>query len=307
MCSGWAGRPPTRPPGAAISRSSASAAGLSSRPQLCAVFSASTHPRRNLTHVARNANAAPRKAANGTWWFNVDIGIGPDGRRRRAHRRGFPTKKAAQEELDRLRHSVTTATYVASKRQTLAEYLTEDWLPAQRHDLARSTWESYERNVRNHMIPALGGVQVQQLDGGILNRFYAEFLESGRKLGQQSPGLKPRTVRYIHTILHAALDDADGRGRKGRCPHLRGVTAAWNHFGTSDCTSCHLYHHPQAADLVVSLENGARGGGLELSPCPSLPIPADHELAAQNRFPATSRPLSRTSVPVDPGASVTSL
>ena len=26
--------------------------------------------------------------------------------------------------------------------------------------------------------------------------------------GSQSPGLKPRTVRYIHTILHAALDDA---------------------------------------------------------------------------------------------------
>src|SRR5438270_8008505 len=31
---------------------------------------------------------------------------------------------------------------------------------------------------------------------------------SGRVRGKQSPGLKPRTVRYIHTIIHAALDDA---------------------------------------------------------------------------------------------------
>jgi integrase len=158
--------------------------------------------------MARNANAVPRRADNGTWWFNVDIGTGPDGRRRRAHRRGFPTRKAAQEELDRLRHRVSTSTYVAPQRQTVGEYMTEEWLPAVRHDLARSTWESYERNVRNHVVPILGALQLQQLDGAVLNRFYASLLESGRKRGKQSPGLKPRTVRYIHTIIHAAFDDA---------------------------------------------------------------------------------------------------
>jgi integrase len=153
--------------------------------------------------MARNGSAAPRKAVNGTWFFNVDIGVGPDGRRRRAHRRGFPTRRAAQEELDRLRHSVSSATYVSPTRQTLGEYLTEDWLPARRHDLARSTWESYGRNIRNHVVPAMGHLQLQQVDGGVLNRFYAMLLESGRMRGSQSPGLKPRTVRYIHTILHA--------------------------------------------------------------------------------------------------------
>ncbi len=49
-------------------------------------------------------SAAPRKdETTGTWWFVVDLGPGPDGKRRQARRRGFPTKKAAQEELDRLR------------------------------------------------------------------------------------------------------------------------------------------------------------------------------------------------------------
>jgi integrase len=158
--------------------------------------------------MARNANAAPRKAPNGTWSFNVDIGTGPNGRRLRAHRRGFPTKRAAQEELDRLRHSVATAAYVAPKNQTVGEFLTEEWLAAVRHELARSTWESYDRNIRNHVIPILGGLRLQQVDGSVLNRFYATLLEVGRKRGMQSPGLKPRTVRYIHTIVHAAFDDA---------------------------------------------------------------------------------------------------
>ena len=97
---------------------------------------------------------------------------------------------------------------MAPARQTLAEFLTDDWLPAIQYELARSTWESYDRNIRNHVIPQLGHLQVQALDGGALNHFYADLLAQGRQRGSQSPGLKPRTVRYIHTIMHASLDDA---------------------------------------------------------------------------------------------------
>jgi integrase len=138
----------------------------------------------------------------------VDVSDGPDGQRRQTKRRGFKTRRAAQEELDRVRRSLGTSAYVAPTRQSLAEYLADDWLPAVRHTLADSTWESYARNVRLHVVPRLGGVRLQQVDGGMLNRLYADLLDEGRLLGRQSPGLKPRTVRYIHTILSAAFDDA---------------------------------------------------------------------------------------------------
>ena len=62
--------------------------------------------------------------------------------------------------------------------------------------------------MRHHIEPRLGHVQTSALDGGMLNRFYADLLTEGRIRGKQSPGLKPRTVRYIHTILHSALKDA---------------------------------------------------------------------------------------------------
>jgi integrase len=157
----------------------------------------------------RAPSAAPKKdEATGTWRFVVDLGQGADGKRRQATRRGFPTKKAAQEELDKLRRSVTTATYVPPKRQTLGDYLTADWLPAVRRELAASTWESYDRNIRVHVVPRIGGVQLQQVDGALLTRFYGDLLDSGRKRGNQSPGLKARTVRYMHTILSGAFDDA---------------------------------------------------------------------------------------------------
>jgi integrase len=161
----------------------------------------------------RAAVAAPKRAKDGTWWFVADLGPGLARggewkERRQAFRRGFPTKAAAQEALDELRVSSRQGTYVAPARQTVKAFLELEWLPAVRRRLAESTYESYERNVRHHIVPNLGGVQLQALDGGALNRLYATLLTSGRKRGSQSPGLKPRTVRYIHTILHAALDDA---------------------------------------------------------------------------------------------------
>lgn len=163
--------------------------------------------------MTRQRSATPTKDASGRWGFIVDLGAGPDTsgvwrERRQARRRGFATKREAQETLDELRVSSKAGTYVAPERVTVKDFLELEWLPAVRLRLAESTWESYERNVRHHVVPNIGGVQLQALDGGTLNRLYAELLDHGRKRGTQSPGLKARTVRYVATILHSALKDA---------------------------------------------------------------------------------------------------
>jgi integrase len=76
----------------------------------------------------RNATAAPRKdPKTGTWWFIVDLGKGPNGKRRQARRRGFATKAQALEELTKVRRNVTTQTYVAPAKQTFSEYV-EKWI-----------------------------------------------------------------------------------------------------------------------------------------------------------------------------------
>jgi integrase len=159
--------------------------------------------------MSRNSAAAPRKdPKTGTWFFVVDVGLKPDGTRRQAYRRGFRTKAEAQKELDRLRGDRRDGTFVSPIRQNFGDFLINDWLPTIQRELARSTWEDYDRKVRNHVLPHLGRIPIQALDAVALNRLYTHLLEHGRLLGTQSPGLKPRTVRYIHTIVHAALDDA---------------------------------------------------------------------------------------------------
>lgn len=173
---------------------------------------------RKAPNRVRSTTAAPRKEPRtGKWEFVVDLGSGPDGQRRQARRRGFKTRKEAQEALDALRVSVAKQTYVAPKKQTLAEYLTEDWLPAAKANLEESTWTSYRRYLTLHVIPRIGSVRLQQLDAGRLNCLYADLLDSGRRDGKPG-GLSPRTVRYIATILSRALKDAVAWDRLVRNP-----------------------------------------------------------------------------------------
>lgn len=53
-----------------------------------------------------------RDEKSGKWWFVVDLGPGADGKRRQARRRGFATKKAAQEALDEVRVTARDGTFV---------------------------------------------------------------------------------------------------------------------------------------------------------------------------------------------------
>lgn len=88
----------------------------------------------------------------------------------------------------------------SEKRQRQAHHEHDD-------DAATQSGDSGASLVRR-VVPHIGSIGLQALDGGALNRLYAHLLENGRVRRRQSSGLKPRTVRYVHTIIHATLDDA---------------------------------------------------------------------------------------------------
>jgi integrase len=94
------------------------------------------------------------------------------------------------------------------------QYFTE-WLKAIRPTVRDSTWHSYERNLRLHVSAYVGRVQLRRLDATGLNALYAHLLVEGHKghHGEEPAGLSPRTVRYVHTIIHRALKDAVRWGR----------------------------------------------------------------------------------------------
>jgi integrase len=92
-------------------------------------------------------------------------------------------------------------------KTTLGEYLTDKWLPLQRARLRPSTYDSYRRNIKLHIIPALGRMPLHKLIPEDLDSFYARLLADGRRDGKPG-GLSVKTVRLIHLVLHKALSDA---------------------------------------------------------------------------------------------------
>ena len=71
-----------------------------------------------------------------------------------------------------------------------------------------------------HVLPLLGSVQLRRVDAGMLNSMYAALLADGKLTTANGAdgGLSPRSVRYIHTIVHRAFRDAVRWGRIARNP-----------------------------------------------------------------------------------------
>ena len=150
----------------------------------------------------------------------VDLGRDPEtGRRRQKWHSGYRTKREAEVALADLVGSVDRGTYVAPSKQSFAEFAA-DWLEAIKPTLRDSTHYSYTRNLRLHVIPHLGALHTTAVDAGVLNGLYARLLASGNMTNRPgaAPGLSPRTVRYIHTIVHRMFKDAVRWGRLVRNP-----------------------------------------------------------------------------------------
>jgi integrase len=138
------------------------------------------------------------------------------GKRRQKWASGYRTKREAERALSEIAASVHSGTYIEPSKQTLGEFVA-DWLAAIEPTIRPATHYSYDRNLRLHVLPRLGSVQLRRIDAGMLNGLYAELLADGKQ-SNGGGGLSPRSVRYIHTIVHRAFRDAVRWGRIARNP-----------------------------------------------------------------------------------------
>jgi integrase len=131
--------------------------------------------------------------------------------RRQVAKGGFHTKKAAQAALDdaKVARRGGRFTVVAAKRgqQTLAEFLTDVYLPWVKLNRKPTTWQTYKTTCECYVIPRLGSCRLQDLSPLALHAFRTELHGTGR-IKRPGEGLSARTVRHVHVILHGALQHA---------------------------------------------------------------------------------------------------
>ena len=73
-------------------------------------------------------------------------------------------------------------------------------------NLSPKTVDSYQHELKQYIIPRLGGLKLSDLRPDHMQQYMAEMLSSGRK--HSTGGLSNRTVQYHYSILSKALDDA---------------------------------------------------------------------------------------------------
>jgi len=152
-----------------------------------------------------------KRDSTGRWGFVVDVRpMGGEGRKQ-LRRRGFKTKAEANDALTTLLAEVQTdGAYREPSKQSVRDFV-DEWLETISPTVREATHYSYTRNLALHVVPTLGDLPLRAVDAGVLNRLYADLLADGNKA--RDGGLSPRSVRYVHTIVHRAFKDAVRWGR----------------------------------------------------------------------------------------------
>ena len=162
--------------------------------------------------------AARRKRGDGSLHLRKDgrwegrYVVGRDGK-------GFPitknvlakTRAECAAKLEQLRENLEVPAPEPPKPGiSLGDWLDYWYQTYKKASLRPNTQMSYERRIYQHIIPALGHIQLDKLTTHEIQEFYTDAKKSGRLVRTElyGEGLSDQTVRGIHTTLRAALNKA---------------------------------------------------------------------------------------------------
>lgn len=168
-------------------------------------------PRTNTTLRSANGYGSIRKVTttkNGKpytyWQARYTAGYDPGTGKQIQHSITGKTQKEVRQKLSQMTYELDNGTYVAPNRITVKEWL-ETWLRDYLYGVRPSTVFLYTQDVEKYIIPHLGAIRLEDLDTGMIQRFYNELLYP------KKPGitpLAPKTVKCIHGVFHKALKKA---------------------------------------------------------------------------------------------------
>lgn len=138
---------------------------------------------------------------DGRWTASINLGY-VAGKRKRKSVYGA-TRKEVAEQLNKLSLARQQGLPLGSDKLTTGEWL-DRWLHSvEPPNTKPKTYTAYEYQIRVHLKPALGRIQLDKLQPDDVRRFIREKLDAG---------LAPKTVRHFRATLRAAFNVAVGDG-----------------------------------------------------------------------------------------------
>jgi len=149
----------------------------------------------------RDSNGVLTGKSGTVYDVNIKYNV-PDGKKSYM-KRGFATKKEALQHEAEMKVKLANPTYavavISQNKQTVKEYM-ETWIENHgKTNLRPSTFASYKINIKNHIVPYIGNVQLRQLTPVMLDNLFQQLFDKG---------LSSSSVRYVQRTLSVALEHA---------------------------------------------------------------------------------------------------
>ena len=144
-------------------------------------------------------NGSIRRRGKGTYELTIDLGKDSNGRRQRKFVNVKGTRKEADRKLRDILASLDKGLPVDAGKVSLSEML-QRWMRDYVVPNTRArTAERYESDIRLHIEPSLGHIQLSRLSPADIQAMEARLLEGGKSA---------RSVQHIHAVLRESLKHA---------------------------------------------------------------------------------------------------
>lgn len=140
--------------------------------------------------------------------YSVIIELGRDSNGKRVQKwfSGYSTKAEAEKAMIDILNKLENNEFVEPNKITLGKYL-ENWLENYvKINLAPTTYEGYSTNIRRHINPYIGNINLQKVQPIHIDNLYGILRRKGRVDGKG--GLSGKSVLYVHRNLREALQEA---------------------------------------------------------------------------------------------------
>lgn len=144
-----------------------------------------------------------RQRANGKWEARVVTGVNPGTGKPIRRSIYADTQKEARRQMTAILRELDRGTYQTPNRITVSEWMQEWMTTFCAGKVKPLTYQSYEGIIKNHIVPAIGAVELQAVKGTHVQRLYNSMTKAG---------LSGKTVKNVSAVLHKALSVALKQG-----------------------------------------------------------------------------------------------
>ena len=158
-------------------------------------------PRKSTRNAQGSGTIRQRK--DGLWEARYTVGRDP-GTGKQVQRSVYgSTQKEVRQKLAQITAAIDKGTYQAPNKITVAAWM-EEWLTTFCENKVKPlTLQSYRASIKNHIVPAIGAMELQAVKGTHIQRLYNSMTRAG---------LSAKTVKNTSAIMHKAFSVALKQG-----------------------------------------------------------------------------------------------